>query len=52
MFQIVICHKQQILQISWKYINLSYHNVANRHAAAPRWDTAKPFSEAWNSVTD
>ena len=43
-----LCHGQPIPKISWK----STHplNVANRHAAAPRWETVKQSRQAWNSL--
>ena len=39
------CHNRPILKILWKSINPFYHNVAHRHAAAPRWKTMKQSSQ-------
>ena len=39
-----------VLAISLKSIHPFYHNVPNRHAAAPRWKTLKPSRQAWNSL--
>ena len=45
-----LCHSPHILEISWKSIHPFVHNVANRHIAAPRWETVKQSSHAWNSL--
>ena len=46
-----LCHSRYILEISWKSIRLFVHNIANRHTAAPRWETVKQCSQAWNSLS-
>ena len=46
-----LCHSRYILEISWKSIRLFVHNIANRHTAAPRWETVKQSSQAWNSLS-
>ena len=51
LFQIV---PHVIVDISWTFHKKSIHlfcrNIANRHAAAPRWETVKQSSQAWNSL--
>ena len=39
-----------VLTISLKSTHPFYHNVPNRHAVAPRWETLKPSRQAWNSL--
>ena len=46
-----LCHSQYILEISWKSIYLFVHDIANRHTAAPRWETVKQSSQVWNSLS-
>ena len=45
-----LCHSRYILEISWKSIHLFVHDIANRHTTAPRWETVKQSSQAWNSL--
>ena len=41
------CHSPKL---SWESIYPFYRNVANRHAAVPRWETVKQSSQAWNGL--
>ena len=47
MFQIVHC---VTATLSWKFHGIPPIHVANRHAAAPKWETVKQSSQVWNSL--
>ena len=47
-----LCNSRPIQKISWKSTHPFYCNVANRQAAAPRWETVKQSSQSWNSLAN
>ena len=45
-----LCNSWHTLKISWKSIDPFCRKIANRQAAAPRWETVKQSSQAQNSL--